>query len=171
MEDASKALFIAAGILIGILVLSLGVYLFVYMSGETGKISVRIEENQLQEFNEQFLKYQNKSDLTIYDIISVANLATEYNIKSQLKSSNRGNMQSEYIAVIKNNQYIEFGYEETKNGYSSTDGKKILEYNTDLIQKELNLIPTSTDKKLKKYTCSGVSISSETNKVYLIRFD
>ena len=60
MEDASKALFIAAGILIGILVLSLGVYLFVYMSGETGKISVRIEENQLQEFNEQFLKYQNK---------------------------------------------------------------------------------------------------------------
>ena len=75
MENASKALIMAGGVLIGILILSLAVYLFIDFGGKASVIHDRITSNQLTQFNAQFNIYAGRIDVTIYQIITVANLA------------------------------------------------------------------------------------------------
>lgn len=77
MENASKALIMAGGVLIGILVLSLAVYLFANFGATAANIHSQIEEQQVVEFNAQFTKYQQNA--TIYDIITLNNLAKQNN--------------------------------------------------------------------------------------------
>lgn len=79
MENASKALLMAAGVLMGILVLSLAVFLFANFGSTSSQIRSDITSNQLTQFNTQFTIYAGRDDITIYDIISVANLAKENN--------------------------------------------------------------------------------------------
>lgn len=79
MENASKALLMAAGVLMGILVLSLAVFLFANFGSTSSQIRSDITSNQLTQFNTQFTIYDGRDDITIYDIISVANLAKENN--------------------------------------------------------------------------------------------
>ena len=79
MENASKALLMAAGVLIGIMVLSLAVYLFVTFGSTSAQMHQQKEQDQLNQFNSQFTSYEGKEDITIYDIVTVANLATENN--------------------------------------------------------------------------------------------
>lgn len=79
MENASKALLMAAGVLIGVLILSLAAYLFVYFGSTSQQIHEQNEENQINEFNSKFTSYVGKDNITIYDVITVANLATENN--------------------------------------------------------------------------------------------
>ncbi len=79
MENASKALLMAGGVLIGILILSLAVYLFITFGAESKEIHAQIEERQLTQYNAQYTIYSGRNDITIYDIVSVANLAKENN--------------------------------------------------------------------------------------------
>lgn len=78
MENASKALIMAASVLIGILIVSLAVYLFASFGGQFAILQQENLTKELANFNKQFSIYEGK-DLTIYDIITVANLATENN--------------------------------------------------------------------------------------------
>ncbi len=79
MENASKALLMAGGLLIGILILSLAVYLFVTFGNDARTINEKIDSAKLTKFNAQFNIYADRDDITIYDIISLANLAEENN--------------------------------------------------------------------------------------------
>lgn len=79
MENASNALIMAAGILIGVLILSLAVYLFVNFGQTTAQIYEQNEQNQLNIFNSKFSSYEEKEKITIYDIITVAGYAYENN--------------------------------------------------------------------------------------------
>lgn len=79
MENASKALLMAAGVLIGILVLTLMAYLFIDFGTISARIHSQVEQQQISEFNTQFTSYENKSNITIYDIITVTNYAKENN--------------------------------------------------------------------------------------------
>ncbi len=79
MENASKALLMAAGVLIGVLVLSLAVFLFTDFGSKASKIYDRIQENQLTQYNAQYTVYSGREDITIYDIITVANKAKQNN--------------------------------------------------------------------------------------------
>lgn len=85
MENASKALLMAAGILIGILVLSLGIYMFVYFSGETKRVYNQVQADQINQFNSEYSSLEGKSDITIYDVISIARRAREFNKQNDLK--------------------------------------------------------------------------------------
>lgn len=78
MENASKALIMAAGVLIGILILSLAIYLFATFGANSAEIYNQIEEQKLVELNSKYTVY-NRSDLQIYDIVTVTNLARENN--------------------------------------------------------------------------------------------
>ena len=86
MENASKALLMAAGVLIGVLILSLAAYLFVYFGSTSQQIHEQNEENQINEFNSKFTSYVGKDNITIYDVITVANLATENNKKYEFST-------------------------------------------------------------------------------------
>ena len=96
MENASKALIMAAEVIIGVLVLSLMSYLFVTFSSNSSEIIKQMDENKLTEFNNQYDKYKGKSDVTIYDIVSLASLARENNEYYELENSTDSNY---YIKV------------------------------------------------------------------------
>jgi len=84
MENASKALLIAGGVLIAILVASLGVYFWESFSEQTARIAQQMENDRKTEFNQQFMKYNGMSDLRIHDVITLINLAKDSNISNQL---------------------------------------------------------------------------------------
>lgn len=79
MENASKALIMAGGILIGILILSLAVYLFADFGKTSAEINEQNAQSQLTQFNSKFTSYEGKEGITIYDIITVASYAKENN--------------------------------------------------------------------------------------------
>lgn len=79
MENASKALIMAGGVLIGVLVLSLGVYLFTTFGGQASSMYDEIQQQQIEQFNSQFNVYLDSNKITIYDIASMAEIASEFN--------------------------------------------------------------------------------------------
>lgn len=97
MENASKALIMAAGMLIGILILSLAVFLFADFGAKSQGVYTQIEERQLTQYNAQYTVYSGREDVTIYDIISLANLAKDNNDYYKDYS----NYESEYKVVVK----------------------------------------------------------------------
>lgn len=57
MENATKALLIAAAVLVAILIISLGLVVF-NMAAETVNNSANLSAQEIQSFNEQFTQYQ-----------------------------------------------------------------------------------------------------------------
>ncbi len=80
MENASKALLMAGGVLIGVLVISLAVYLFADFGATSAEINAQNAQKQITAFNSKFTAYQGYTDdITIYDIVSLATFAKENN--------------------------------------------------------------------------------------------
>lgn len=185
MENASKALIMAAGVLIGIILLSLMVYMFTNFAITSAEVHKENEQNQLNQFNSQFTSYVGKEGLTIYDVVTVANLATESNIYYEYPQES-GNIPKDnsYISVIlnnsqlsSNNKHIEKGYKDTRN---NTYKQEITSYYNKLIQEALNkdMVPKKDNPEdleeptymaLREYTCK-VDISEKTGRVYLVTF-
>ncbi len=85
MENASKALLIASGVLVGLMIISLMLYGYgevssYYQSKEDAK---RIE--QLTDFNKEYIGY-NKNDVRGSDIITLVNKIVDYNTKNDGES-------------------------------------------------------------------------------------
>lgn len=102
MENASKALLMAAGVLIGILIMSLTVYLFISFGSTSAEIHEKVHINQINNFNSQFTKYEGKEDITIHDVVSVAKLAKENNLKNEYTTND-----TNYIRVFLDNRNFE----------------------------------------------------------------
>ena len=85
MENASKALIMAGGILISVMVISLGTYLYTTFRNYSVETEQTIADRQIAQFNSQFYKYysgENAQDpivCTAHDIVTVVNLAKENN--------------------------------------------------------------------------------------------
>ena len=79
MENASKALIMAGGVLIGVLIISLAVYLFVSFGQTSAEINSENSQKQLSQFNAKFTSYEGRNDITIYEILTVASYANENN--------------------------------------------------------------------------------------------
>lgn len=172
MENATKALLIAAGVLIGIMVLSLGVSLYISLGGYVDTTKEQLEANEIAKFNTQFLNYNNtiidasgneiidpNYGLRIQDVVTAANIAYENN--KQLGDINgEANENNLYVAVnVKYNgsQQLD-NIQQTINsqGDSVWNSSKLLSEDTGYI-----------------YTCKTVSIkiSNKTGRVYQINFE
>lgn len=81
MENASKALVMAGGILIALLVLGALLLMFNQVSIYQRNQSDLENVSQLTDFNEQFTRYV-RNDLVGTDLISLANKVIDYNLKS-----------------------------------------------------------------------------------------
>lgn len=100
MENASRALIIVAGVLLGILILSLGVYLYHIFGDHVSNVQAEIAENTLAQFNDKFLKYDKLNNLTMQDIVTVKNYALENNYKySEYRTSIRAAENNDFIDV------------------------------------------------------------------------
>ena len=152
MENATKALLIAGGVLIGIMILSLGVALFAEMNSYVESSNERVLNNKQNEFNRQFLNYLN-IELKIQDIVTVANLAHENNVNNNLTDASRGNQNEPYVAVYLDGNSIESSIND-------------------------NSVRLLTENLSKTYKCeykdgnnqTGVRISEITGRVYEIYF-
>ena len=60
MENASKALLIAASVLVAILLIALGIRIFGSTRGATDEVDAMATELEIQMFNSQFEKYEGK---------------------------------------------------------------------------------------------------------------
>lgn len=106
MENASKALIMAASVLLGIMLLSIGVYLFSIFGDFSSQITNALSEKEINEFNAKFYKYQSYKDSSgnwqnlcrAQDIVTIAHLAKENNAKYEYTDSDIN--ASYYITVI-----------------------------------------------------------------------
>lgn len=177
MENATKALLIAAGVMIGMMILSLGVYLYTNLSGYTKEIQKQMEINSNNKFNTQFLKYINMTEdstgtynidgkkykmdfkVTIQDIITVANLAYENNKELGLQDG-------QTAEANENNLYVKVTAPITK-----VDGT--MEVKTSL-EKDINIKSSEwlSNDRGYVYQCRSidVKISAKTGRVYEINF-
>lgn len=162
MENASKALLMAGGVLIGLLIISLGVYLFTNFGGTAGQIQANIDENQLAQFNSQFTSYVGRDNVTIHEVVSMAKLATQNNQSYQLPFQT-ANGNNNYITVLRNGIAIELGYNESYN--ATQRANQIEEKYNQIISDEVASI--SNEDGLPKYTVQ-VEISNVTRRVYLV---
>lgn len=155
MENATKALIIAAGVLMGVLILSVAAYMFISFGSTSAEVNKKLEQDRTNQFNTQFTSYEGKEDITIYNVITIVNLANNNNYNYELSEEERGNKSSYYINVKLGNENIERGF----NSNRSDD------YNT-YIKKDLENL---NNGELPKYTCT-VNISERTGRVYMVKF-
>lgn len=78
MENASKALIIAGGILLAMMILALLIYVSTSMSSVAEEQDKRILTQQIEEFNKGYLAY-NKTRMYGTDVITVVNKAINHN--------------------------------------------------------------------------------------------
>lgn len=102
MENSVKALYIAVGMLLGVMILSVWVYLFRQGAAFGQHYDARIQTEQITAFNSQFEKYSNttKQRVATYgysfkqkgnipsDVITCANLAYNINRKNEYDEIN-----------------------------------------------------------------------------------
>lgn len=94
MENASKALIMAGGLLISLMVASLLVYVFSNFGEHAREVTSGINERHQTAANEEFLRYEGSLDNTIYDVVTAANNARDNNESLGVSEGDRG-----YIAV------------------------------------------------------------------------
>lgn len=150
MENAVKALYMAAGVLIGIMILSLAVVLFSSLQGYMEETNKQIMFNEVTRFNAKYTKYVG-TELTIQDIITVAGEAYENNKSFNIdptkwdESSN-----SLYIAI-----------------YLENDNKRIDKQ----MGGENKMAELLKDNSEKKYKSGEVKYSENTGRIYSITFN
>ena len=137
---SSSALVMAAEVLIGIMIISLGVYLFATYSQTSKEIFDKRTEQQIVQFNTRYTQYVGK-ELTIYDVRTIATYANSDNQDIESDSE-------------KINVYLQ-GNNVTNKTSSEWDS---------IIQNAVNGI-TNANKDLIKYKCEEPEYSSSTGKI------
>ncbi len=145
MENASKALIMAAGVLIGVLVLSLAAFLFMDFGARSKDVYAQVEHNQLTEYNAQYTIYADRNDLTIYDVVNLLNLAKQNNDNYQ--DSNTFDSEYKVTVILSGNSLI-----------NSSNGQDFS------IEKKQNLISTyntvgSNGELLTRFECTRNNFS------------
>ena len=83
MENASKALLIGGSILIAMLTISIGLNLFMNYRDMGSSYERNLEATEIQKFNVNFTKFEERQDITIQEIVSLANFVREYNADNE----------------------------------------------------------------------------------------
>ena len=173
MENASKALLMAGGVLVAIMIISLAMYLFANFGGTSSQIHDNIESNQISQFNSQFTSYVGQVGVTIHDVMAMASLASQNNISNQLPKRNdpsqvTGN--DNYITVIlakgATSETLEYGYVNGTQAQQDANIKTMQENYNEKIEDEVNLIGVSYDS-LPTYNVTA-EISETTRRVYRV---
>lgn len=172
MENASKALIMVAEILIGVMILSIGVYLFNYFASYSTERYKEIEDVQIAEFNNRFLKFYgtrvNDSgkvipiECTIHDIASLANLAQKHNIDKELENSS---------GFAENTLYVQIDLGSKKNieKYTNHQLTQLMKEND--IKKVVDETTGKMTVETKYYKCVVCNVNTQTRRVNYVRFE
>lgn len=123
MENASKALLMAVSMLIGLIVLSLGIYLVNTFKSFSQDYNDSLEIQRMEQFNAQFTAFSTRNNVSIHEIMTLANYAKEFNTINNIEKTN-----NQYIKVkikLKNGEFNlsnEENYPKRgENGFDSYD--------------------------------------------------
>ena len=105
MENASKALLMAGGILIALMIIGSIVLLFANLQDYQNKNDISIKQSQIAKYNNQFELF-NKKDLTLMELKSVYN-KIESNNKKYPEYTITTNIESIYPNITLNFSQIE----------------------------------------------------------------
>lgn len=103
MENASKALIMAGGVLIGMLIISVMIFVFRKAGQLSSEYDTQLSDSELVKFNSQFELYAKK-DNTYFDVITVSNLA--YSVNNQNGNDTSENNSVKIYIINKNNDSI-----------------------------------------------------------------
>lgn len=159
MENASRALLMAATVLVAILVASVGVALFSSFAGSSKDIIDRIEESKISQFNNNFFKYYGANqEVTAHDVITMVNIARSNNAQYGLESESSYSHSSPYIRIqVRNINNFE---------------KKTESYYAQFIKD--NMLIEDEDGKLTKtklFKCTKIITSNETGRVIFVKIE
>lgn len=157
MENAARALTMAAGVLIGIMIISIAVYLFTSLGNTSSEIYSKVEQTKIDKFNSQFLKYYGLGTCTAHDIVSIANLAKNSNEYYELEEGSGYNY---YVNVSV------YNVSEKIEHFEKLDDAKYTEF----IQNNSTVEEKGKIKEIKYFTCTNISQSNITGRVYQITF-
>lgn len=160
MENAARALTMAAGVLIGIMIISIAVYLFTSLGNTSSEIYSKVEQTKIDKFNSQFLKYYRLDTCTAHDIVSIANLAKNSNEYYELEEGSGYNY---YVNVIVEDYIDNNGSATTELNFEKLDDVKYTEF--------IENNSTNEEKsEIKYFTCTEILQSNITGRVYQITF-
>lgn len=183
MENSVKALYIAAGMLLGVMILSVWVYIFSQGASLGRNYEADRKTEQIQAFNSQFDKYtgvlspenwpfESKSN-TPSDVISCASLAYNINQKNEFDEKNCVEV------VVKNlpsgkTYYIHSSDTQPKNAFEDAS-KNTIEFNQFLSDfNKVKILYSSNSEVVYNYyfnvEADGLSYSEETGKINKIVF-
>jgi len=157
MENASKALIIAAGVLLALILLGTFIYLFGQMS-QVAREQDRVElMEQISEFNKQYESYQ-RNLLRGVDIASVCNKAKSYNEKNKRQDIN----EEIHVYVTLISDWDDFS-KNTRYKMTDDDGP-----DWDNIRN--NDSDSFYTFKIKYFKCDKIEYSKDTGKVTALYF-
>lgn len=158
MENASKALLIAAGVIIGVLILSVGVALFSMFGNSSKDIINKLEESKITEFNNNFYKYYGEGiTFTVHDIITITNFARKTNKEGQVENNSSYSQSSDYIQIdVKNDKKWEYNFEKKTDEYYKTFIK-----NNSFKKDNLG----NETENIKYYKCTNIITNTKSRKV------
>lgn len=131
MENASKAVIFAATVLISIIVITIGYFAWQSLASFSTKNAENTRNQQLDEFNTKFQKYDYNSNeenyVTAQDVRTIVNLAIDYNKKYEddqilVTYIGKGDGRSSNIIAWNDAAWVSF-FKETNEAYANPSGK------------------------------------------------
>ena len=185
MENASKALIMAAGVLLGVMLISFAVYLFSVFGDYSGEVQSQMEVRRVEAFNTQFTKYygseqrENPYDsnseksydgpilCTTQDVVTIANLAkdsnTSYGVYDDDPDYTSDNLNDMYITV----NLLNLGNKGTHiENWDKNKFTNFIKENTFVKDKTTNKDDTS---KAKYYYVKNVTYMNMTDSLQRVR--
>lgn len=164
MENASKALLMAGGILIALLIVAVLVYSFGNMGQYVSNEEKKQQTEQLSAFNNQYESY-NRNLLRGTDVISVINKVIDNNKKYGVSGLN----ESTYLMNVEFEMKEAIVY--TKEGTSSSVSFKVGQrYNIDSFNSIKQNEDAFTDFKRRIFDCKEVKYNKATGRVNYMLF-
>lgn len=159
MENASKALLMIAGVLLGVLILTIMVYVFNHFGNYNQEVMEEMREKDIQAFNNNFYKFESTTGdiikVTMHDIVGLVKFAKEYNTKNGVSYGD-----AIYISVCINGTRIEEETEEQlMNRLSDIEMVSRTDANGDLIVVEKYY-----------FICQEIRTNKNTRRVNYINF-
>ena len=168
MENASRALLIAAAVLLGVMIISIGAFLIFTFGGYAAEVEIERAEAEISAFNAKFLKYEGADNITIHQIITLANMAIENNKQYELTNANAGDESTYYVQVIANVKTKTSSNRKTNLTLLNASGNPMVDFNEII---EENSYDIELENRQVLYRCKSIKISSITRRVYSIELE
>ena len=148
MENASKALLMAGGVLLAILIISLVLLLNTSITNFENAQNNEKEKREIVAFNREYEAY-NKSVLHGTDIITVVNKAIEHNKKMSVSESETPYYINIKIEIPEDNLFVTTGKKINNKLKSGDEG-----YETDMVSNEFSEVGVSNYSTTTSYGLS-----------------